>query len=478
MRRPLLPLLVALATPGLAAAAEVQLEGAYRARARGFSSLSLATDLDQSEGFRAWVQHRLWVKPRVVLSEQVALHTEIRGLDGVPWGARPAPEDDPTGTATGADTPTLPRVLTDDLRPPPSLGGDGLPGAVPDISLWRAYGEVHGELGTFRFGRMPVHWGLGVWQNDGHGLNADFGDSVDRVQWDRAFGDLFVRAAFDVDGYGLASDEIRDTVSGNLAGAFRTERVEVGVNAQVRHVFPTVVDATDVDALTLATASLTADAELGNLRVGAEVVGRYGDGALDVDRNDVQIRSLGGVLVAELAQPDFTLGLEAGFATGDRDPTDSTYTTFVFDRDYNIGILLFEQPMPIFRDPATNRRDLRGTLSGNGIANALFGRVRGTYALPEDLTAEASVSVARTFFTPEDQSTRTLYGVEGALGLSWRANEHVDVVGTAAGMVPGSFYTGYRGELIPGETDGIDITDQSPLDGIILGGQILGRIAF
>ena len=41
------------------------------------------------------------------------------------------------------------------------------------------------------------------------------------------------------------------------------------------------------------------------------------------------------------------LGLVAGLATGDA-TVDNTRTTFTFDRDYNVGLLMFEQPLPTF----------------------------------------------------------------------------------------------------------------------------------
>lgn len=462
MHRPLIVALAALAaTPALAT--EVQFEGDYRARGRAFSDLSMGAGGDElAEGLRAWGQHRLLLRPRFVLSDKVALFTEIRALDGAAWGSSAAAEDDPNGTTTCVDCETLPTVFTDDLRAPSSLTADGLPRAVPDISIWRAYGQVHGKAGTFRFGRMPVHWGLGVWQNDGHGMNADYGDSVDRVQWDKAIDDIFLRAAFEVDSYGLVSDTARDAISGNLAAAYRSERIELGLNAQVRRVFAGDVD----DPLTIATGSLAADAELGNLHVGVEIVGRYGSGALDADLNDVDIQALGGVLVGELANEKWTAGVEAGFATGDRTPGDGKYTTFVFDRDYNVALLMFEQPMPVFR--ADEGRNLEHTLSGNAIANALFARVRGTYELPEGLTAHASVVGARTFALPDTLAgARSIYGFELDAGVSYRATEHLDVVGTAAVFLPGSYYTNYADDLI---TDG--------LSGPVVGGQLIGRISF
>jgi hypothetical protein len=448
-----------------ATAAEVQVEGFYRARARGFTSLTIDPSLDASEGFRAWAQHRLWVQPRFVLSDNVAIYTEVRALDGMAWGEAPSLERDPFGAADDDETDTdrLPSIFSDDLREPNVYPADGLPRTSPNLQLWRAWGEVHGELGTFRFGRMPVDWGLGVWQNDGLGLNADYGDSADRIQWDKAFDDVFLRVAVEVDSYALATAATRDIVSANVAAAYRSERVEIGANVQLRQSF-----GGDEGDFTLATVSASMDAEVGNLHVGAELVGRYGGGAIDAVLDDARVQSFGGVLVGELAQEKLTLGVEIGMASGDKDPTDQTLGTFTFDRDYNVALIMFEQPMPLFRDAATDARNLDLAISGNGISNAVFARAEASYVLDEDLVAEVAVIGARTFQRSAGRAGQNVYGLEIDPGVRYRAHEHVDLLGHAAFFLPGSYYRGF--------TDA-DLAPEG-LDGFVIGGQIIGRIHF
>lgn len=455
--------LAGLATALPAQATEVQVEGFYRARARGFSSPSIDAALAGAEPPKAWVQHRLYLAPRFVVNDKVAVYTEFRGLDGVSWGQAPTVERDslqPYTVVGGGNGLAL--AFTDDLRPPTSLTPSGLPGAVPDFSIWRAYGEVHGELGTFRFGRMPVHWGLGLWQNDGLGLNADYGDSADRVQWERAFEDIFLRAAFEVDASGLASAEDQDAVAGNLAASYRTERLELGLNTQLRH-----YTGGGLDPLTVFTASAAMQAETGNLAVGAELVGRYGSGELG-ELDSATIQSFGGLLAGSLDAKPLKLEVEVGVASGDGDLNDTTVSTFSFDRDYNIGVIMFEQPMPVFTASDAGGRDLTGTLTGNGVSNAIFARAAASYDLPEGLTANVAVAGARTFIRPEELRDQTTYGLEVDAGLSYRATEHLDFTGTGAFFLPGSYYRNY--------TDGDAFTDG--FDGFVVGGQILGRVRF
>lgn len=445
-------------------AGEVQFEGFYRARGRAFSSLSIDPSLENAEGASAWAQHRFWLQPRFVASDKVAIYSEIRALDGVSWGSGPQNETW-RGLAPGTVDGQLGTVFSDDLRSPSGNIADGLPRGVPDISLWRVWGEVHGATGTWRFGRMPIQWGLGVWQNDGMGLNADFGDSADRVQWEMAYRDIFMRVAGEVNAYGIANNAVRDTASGNVTVAWRGERVEIGVNAQARRMFPSSTDTTSVDGFTLGTASAAFDAEIGNLHIGAEVVSRVGRGGLSTNLPDATVQALGGVAVAQLTTEKLSASVDLGFASGDGDTSDDKLTTFTFDRDYNLGILLFEQPMPLLRDGAG--RTLDPTLTGNGISNAFFGRADVRYLLPYDIQAELGVAAARTFKRDEALAAQAIYGAEVNLGARYFATEKLEFVGTSALFIPGNYYTGARTDSLP---DGVG--------GLVFGGQVLARIRF
>ncbi len=52
---------------------------------------------------------------------------------------------------------------------------------VDSIVVKRAYGEYKSPIGTIRFGRMPSHWGVGMVENAGDGIDDDWGTTVDRL---------------------------------------------------------------------------------------------------------------------------------------------------------------------------------------------------------------------------------------------------------------------------------------------------------
>ena len=126
----LLATLVGLVAEAPALAAEAQFEGSYRARGRLFDTLSLDRALgDRNEGQAAYLEHRLWLRPRFLVSDAVALNVDFLGLNNVVWGSRP-------GVVTNyIDNP--PQTFEQLLVPPPGSDPDQL---SPGFNLWRAWG--------------------------------------------------------------------------------------------------------------------------------------------------------------------------------------------------------------------------------------------------------------------------------------------------------------------------------------------------
>jgi len=449
--------LLSLSIP-IAQAAEVQFDGSYRARFRMYDTLSIDRQQTGSEGNTAYAQHRLWLRPKFLINDQIGLHVEFKGLDNVYWGDEPATWMDPVSQQD------IPIAWIDEVSAP--TGGDLDDDAdrartsLLDFTLWRAWGDVRTDYGRFSFGRMPLHWGSGVWQNDGLGLNAEYGDTADRIQWEHEIEGLFIRAAYDFNVEGLINEN-DDSMSFNGAAAYKTERIFAGLNLQLRHI-PSL-------DFNLFTADLAGEAELGKLNIRLEGVGQFGSGDLDNGANDVNISAFGAVLEANVEIKKFALSVEGGFASGDGNLNDEKIHTFMFDRDYNVGIILFEQPMPVLTSGSStgDPRSYDATLSSGMVSNALYLRPSVQRALLEGLTIEASLLAARTAKMPDAEAARNSYGMEIGLGVDWEPMEHLELSGRGAVFLPGSFYKDYQDSNFP---DGFD--------GTVFGAQFLGRISF
>jgi len=432
-----------------ARAADVDFEGFYRARARAFSSLSIDPLNGDSEGLSQYIQHRAVLRPRFVVNDQIAFFMDIRALDGVTWGDRPTPITDISGQVD-------PMVFTDQLEPAVD-GNDGRAG----LSVWRAWSELRFGDHTVRVGRMPLNWGRGVWWNDGLGLVSDYGDSADRVQWEGLFDEVYASVAVDVShsGFWGAQD---DTYAVNGMIAYRDETINAGLAGQIK--------VTPNPSVSVFTADASMDATIGLIDVSAEIVAHFGGGDLDTGATNVRIASGGGVVEGGVGFDWATVSLIAGLATGDQDPNDATQSTFAFDPDYNVGVLLFEQALPTFAAtlPTSDNggRDASRAVLGTRIQNAIFLRpsIRRTFA--DKVEVEGSLLYARAAAVPSTTaySGRRTYGYELDASARWVGTEHVDLALTGAVFLPGDWFTNYA-----------DIPD---LSRPVLGAQLTGRVRF
>jgi hypothetical protein len=447
---------------GTAQAAEVQVEGSYRARARLFDSLSIDSDVVNAEGVSAYGEHRLWLRPRFILNENVGLFADIKGLDNQRWGTDALQWVDPT---TGE---AIELAWTDEVAAP-AANDDG---RVPDLTLWRVWGQVDTDVGRFTFGRVPLHWGSGLWLNDGLGPQGEYGDTADRVAYEHEISDVFIQAAIDVSAEGLVN-EGDDTTSYNLAAAYRGERAKAGLYLQLRHIPTSTANGSD---FTLFTVDGSTEAELGVVTLEAEAIGQFGGGDLTADLNDVQVTAIAAMIRLGYDSASIGLSLEGGMATGDGDRSDAKLKTFTFDRDYNIALLMFEQAMPIVAAAQANEtnggRSAETALTGNAVSNVMYLRPSVSREIIADkLDVEAAFIAAIPAKLPSTAqfADRSSYGMEIDATVRYRAFDHLEVGGTLGLFLPGSFYKEYSD---PEEVyvDGFS--------GTVFGGQITGAIRF
>jgi len=111
---------------------------------------------------------RLRVDPTFNISEQVRIRAEIDFLDNVVLGSSPI----------GRDYNQFP--FFSNSQASPMAGVNWFSSA---IAVKRAWGEVQTPVGLLSFGRMPANWGVGIYYNNGDGIDQDFGDNVDRIQF-------------------------------------------------------------------------------------------------------------------------------------------------------------------------------------------------------------------------------------------------------------------------------------------------------
>jgi uncharacterized protein (TIGR04551 family) len=163
------------------------------------SSTRVAADC--SNNYQTMANLRLRIQPEVHITDGIAVFAQIDALENLVMGSTPqgyyngAGQNGSPWAATTAQSQT--QVQT---------------GQSPTISVSRAWAEVSNPtLGQVRFGRMPWHWGLGIYANAGNGIDSDYQTHVDRVMYQlriRSLG-LFAAAMYDFASTGPTSVSAR-----------------------------------------------------------------------------------------------------------------------------------------------------------------------------------------------------------------------------------------------------------------------------
>ena len=359
----------------------------------------------RGENTQSFATMRLRLDPTFNVSEQVKIKLQVDGLDNVVFGSTP-------DTLYPGDQRNIFTVFSEDQE---SLG-DTL---SDSIKLRRAYGEVNTPVGILRFGRMGSHWGLGMLRNDGNCFDCDFGDTVDRVQFvTEPFAGWYVTPMLDFNSEGSqyrggAQGEPVDLTQADDAHSWVLAIARRDTDAQIRSKlennqgvlqyglhftwrsqnYDNVKDANG----DLTTGFIPREADLyipdlwlryeeRNWRLEFElaaVLGSIGNRALTTGETtfdqSLQVAQFGGVAQGEVKVADnkLTLGLELGFASGDKAPgfgnypgrtgsgtngytnpgdvegrqyrcdgggcSDSAIRNFRFNRDYRIDLILWRE---------------------------------------------------------------------------------------------------------------------------------------
>lgn len=162
----------------------IELNGYFRLRSYLFDALDLHGGPDaagrtlfpvplqgENRHTLAGANMRLRLEPTINVSEQVRVRTQFDVLDNYAFGSSNSALFDSSGSPYPVPVFGSSRSSTDTRVDRAA------------ILVKRAWAEVQTPVGLLSFGRMPVGWGLGILQNPGSGLNDDYGDTSDRIQF-------------------------------------------------------------------------------------------------------------------------------------------------------------------------------------------------------------------------------------------------------------------------------------------------------
>ena len=142
----------------------------------------------QGEDWLAGANIRFRYKPVLHISSSIGIHAEVDVFDNLILGSTPD---------YYPDRPDAPMALFSRSQAPETSGVNALKDSIRAKQVYVTWDILTpaGQSGPFlRFsaGRMATHWGLGIVENDGEGIDANFGTYVDRASiMARLFGFYF-----------------------------------------------------------------------------------------------------------------------------------------------------------------------------------------------------------------------------------------------------------------------------------------------
>ena len=335
---------------------------------------------------------RFRLQPTINVTDQVRVHGLVDVLDNTIMGSTPDTlagiegVNRPLNNGQPSDAPGgAPSGFLNTGQYPPEVGANGF---VSSIRAKRAWAEVDTEFGSIRFGRMPWHWGRGMFYNSGACPDCDVGTTVDRVMGLTTIYGHQIAAAWDLGAQGPTTQQLtlgrndpsgypydlsqNDDVSQFMASITRIdspvtlrERVDRGdivINYGLQVAYrnqanivlprtstetpgatpPPVPQPQTPDELSHATyfgaISVTPDVwfklQYKALTIEFEGIGVFGriqrPGTLAADDQRLTLFQLGWVMASELRlyRDSFFVGLETGGATGDQAEAPGQYLNY------------------------------------------------------------------------------------------------------------------------------------------------------
>ncbi|MDB4953852.1 MAG: hypothetical protein JWO36_1421 [Myxococcales bacterium] len=349
------------------------LGGAPFARALSCSSTVLNHPCDDT---LSSTNMRLRLEPVFNLDEGTSVHVQADILDNLVLGSTPTGEV-LNGAYTSTNPPPVSAFGTTQTVPEAGINSDR-----SSILIKRAWAEVAVPLGILKLGRMPNHWGMGIYANSGgynpfdgtYDYDGDYGDTVDRVSFSALIPGTALRAmvASDWNISRLVSNQQATTNKGNEGHPFNLDNPDdmnswVGVISKLDSPqdFRDALDRGEsvlnygvyfeyktqgwddnltnfnINAPTVPfdpaahyvprdlktyTASLWGKLAVGDVQLESELVGQFGNirledqGIATSTSGLTKIRKLGGAarLTWRGVEGKLRLGIEGGFATGDQ----------------------------------------------------------------------------------------------------------------------------------------------------------------
>ncbi|MFH1729081.1 MAG: hypothetical protein ABIA04_11770 [Pseudomonadota bacterium] len=443
-------------------AVDLDLEGYFRVRGDTFRQLDLNDGMYAN--YRSYIDQRFRFNPTLIVTDNILIKTQIDVLDNAFFG----------DSAESLATSSTPAVYA-------ASSTDETPEAVSDIVatslaftegqsssfiyLKRAWAEILFPVGYLKLGRQPSHFGLGIFENAGNGLDDNFGNTVDRISFETGFSDYEFSIGYDkeveIDDASLASNRYQavgvDTSDDDTNRIF----IQAGLDSEDRKLLARISKkwggAYDLSSWIY---DVYAVYKKDWFKFSSEFLSAQGSlGQRDIDIYNYALRFEG--LFKYL-----NIGFEHGCASGtESGPSNTTVLgTLPFNRDYNISHILFEESLPGGAQADGSDEDNENVLSagrsGSSVSNAFYFRAFTDFKFGKYLRPGINIISALPYrspfigYDPDDvtnlgYASSKWYGIEYDIYFNIDQNENLSYGLLWGHFIPGGIFDEQQNFLYP-----------------------------
>ena len=338
--------------------------GNYSAEANFFSGVDLG---NSSDGSKSYINHHLFLQPEVILFSGLS----VKGaLDAINGGADTLPSSQRVGQILGS------RLVGSDLvQDQNPIFVDRIMERNRGLNISEAYLEYSHTNGIFMVGRFPLHFGLGAFYNKGHKVFDHWFTNRDGLAYDFHFGNLYFKPMFSFITDSLSTNDRTITEYG-LEFHFKIEDtgLDLGIMILQRSVSEGSASSTSKDSIN-STDSINSIDSMDSINPVHSIPGvtqgssnplfvslfyqrtgqRYsygfegffqtGDIGRDESGNSISLKGTGLAFESEFKSGKWDIKGKAGYAMGDDTSSTNSYSAVAFNRNYNLGLILFNHPL-------------------------------------------------------------------------------------------------------------------------------------
>lgn len=425
-------------------------------------------ELSGAKSNKAYLLHHLVLSPKIVAADGLTIFSRFDVLNDAGFGVGPTGRIySVAGDVIGNGPGSGPGIATTGTESN-AFATTQQASTVAVTSLYASW--VH-EFGQLVVGRTPFHFGLGAAYNAGNGLFDHYIDTKDVVGYRVILGNLsfFPMIGKVSEGNLGEEDDVNDYIIQLMYENPETE-LALGILYQRRigthagndapiNGDPTTggpiggPGATYADGFNQSLIGLFSTQKLGDFRIGVEADLISGDTGVSTAGVGTSLNGFG--VAAELGwEPQdskWSAQFKAGMASGDDPGTADTYEGFVFNRNYDVALLMFNHPLGqadflrsgLVRNTGASAPPVRNQIDTEAISNAIYLAPSVQYQWKENMSYGGSFIYGILNKDPiAGSGTASDLGYEIDLNFTYKPYERLTWITQMGFLLPGDAWKG------------------------------------